>query len=71
MRDHVAAWKPPAQAAALGPSTELHTQDTAAARSSISRVGKSTLSRALGRFGLLANCRPESVTLGDGGIKAC
>lgn len=71
MRDHVAAWKPPAQAAALGPSTELHTQDTATARSSISRVGKSTLSRALGRFGLLANCRPESVTLGDGGIKAC
>lgn len=24
-----------------------------------------------GRAGLLANCRPKSVTLGDGGIKAC
>lgn len=38
---------------------------------SMSGFGKSELRRAWGRFGRLANCRPKSVTLGDGGIKAC
>lgn len=37
----------------------------------VSGLGKSELSRAWSRFRLLANCRLKSVTLGDGGIKAC
>lgn len=61
-------WKP---AAPLGPSTGLCTLATAPARSSMSGLGKSELRRAWGRFDRLANCRPKSVTLGDGGIKAC
>lgn len=64
-------WKPAAQAASLGPSAELCAPATAPGRSSMSGLGKRELSRAWGRFGWLANCRPKSVTLGDGGIKAC
>lgn len=56
-------WKPPAQ----GPSTELCELATAPAWSSMSVLGKCELSRAWGRVGRLANCRPKSVTLGDGG----
>lgn len=59
-----APWKPPA---ALGPSTELCALATAPAQSSMSGLGKSELSRASGRICWLANCRPKSVTLGDGG----
>lgn len=64
-------WKPAVQATPLGPSTGLWVLATALARSSMSGLGKSKLRRAWGKFGRLANCRPKSVTLGDGGIKAC
>lgn len=61
MRFHVAGPKPPAQAAEPGPNAGLRAQAGAAAHGSISELRKSEL----------ANCRAESVTLGEGGIQAC
>lgn len=54
------AGKPPAHAAALGPSLELREAATASARSSAAGLGKE-------RAGWPANCTAQSVTLGDGG----
>lgn len=59
------AGKPPAHAAAPGPSVELREPATAPAWSSASGLGKSEPA------GRPANCTAQSVTLGDGGIKAC
>lgn len=60
--------KPRAHAALLSPSSELLAQPGAP---TLRSEKERSAGRGGGRSVRSANCKPESVTLGDGGIKAC